>query len=220
MTSTHPNQIPPNGNTNTNLGVPSIIAPEFRGNTDRQSGGINLRLPLWQTDRQLIFADAHFRVGSEDTLAGNFGFAYRNIFDINEDRSDAWIAGLNLFYDGLESENDNYYNRAGIGAEVYNKNFEARFNGYIGGGDNVIATRSITNTRLRPTSTGLGLKVFEQTFNLQASEFQLPGIDFEAGYRGHINDRVSVGIFAGYFHFDSENTPYTQWPDGAGADRS
>ena len=198
-----------------NLRVPFIVETEFRGRAGRQSGAINLRIPIWQDSNDLLFSDLHFTGAGDGTLLGNFGLAYRHVISTATDRSDAWIFGAYGFYDRKRSQHGFTYNQATFGTEVYNNRFEFRANGYLNGGDaHVIGRRQLSDVVLQPSSTGFGLDFVRRTFNLEARERALPGFDVEMGYRHPFTQDISLGLHGGYFHFDSNDTPALSGPTG------
>lgn len=193
-------------NTPTNLGIPYFVDTEFRGNTRRQFGGINLRLPFWQDAQSFAFADVHFEGGSNETFLGNLGLAYRRVLNTSEENP--WILGTHAFYDSKRSENGFQYHQGSLGAELVNKKFEFRVNGYLPGSNpNVVGQRTVNGVLgIQPRANGLGTNIVQQTLTLEARERALAGFDFEAGHRHHFNDQVSLGLFGGYFFFDSSET--------------
>ncbi|KAI9135300.1 hypothetical protein ON05_020060 [Acaryochloris sp. CCMEE 5410] len=192
--------------TSTNLGIPYFVDTEFRGSTRRQFGGINLRLPFWQDDQSFAFADIHFEGGSNETFLGNLGLAYRRV--LNTSNENPWILGTHAFYDSKRSENGFQYHQGSLGAELVNKKFEFRVNGYLPSGNpNVVGQRTVNGVLgIQPSANGLGTNIVQQTLTLEARERALAGFDFEAGHRHHFNDKVSLGLFGGYFFFDSSET--------------
>ncbi|MGR3278423.1 right-handed parallel beta-helix repeat-containing protein [Acaryochloris marina NIES-2412] len=192
--------------TSDSLGIPYFIDAEFRGSTRRQFGGINLRLPFWQNARSFAFADVHFEGGSNETFLGNLGLAYRRILNTSEENP--WIFGTHAFYDSKRSENGFQYHQGSLGAELVNKKFEFRVNGYLPGSNpNVVGQRTVNGVLgIQPRANGLGTNIVQQTLTLEARERALAGFDFEAGHRHHFNDKVSLGLFGGYFFFDSSET--------------
>ena len=197
------------------LRVPFILETEFRGRAGRQSGGLNLRIPLWQDSDSLLFSDLHFSGAGDGTLLGNFGLGYRHILSTASDRSDAWIVGAYGFYDRKRSEYGFTYNQATVGTELYNNRFEFRANGYLNGGDShVIGRRQLSDVVLQPSSTGMGLDFVRRTFTLEARDRALPGFDVEIGYRHPFSEDLSLGLHGGYFHFDSNDTPTLSGPMG------
>lgn len=185
------------------LGIPYFVDTEFRGSTRRQFGGLNLRLPLWQDDKSYVFTDVHFEAGSSDTFLGNLGLAYRRILNTSEENP--WVLGTHAFYDSKRSENGFQYHQGSIGAEIVNKKFEFRVNGYLpGNNSNVVGQRTVNGVLgLQPRTTGLGTNLVQQNVTLEARERALAGFDFETGLRHHFSDKVSLGLFGGYFFFDS-----------------
>lgn len=192
--------------TPSNLGIPYFVDTEFRGSTRRQFGGINLRLPFWQDAQSFAFADVHFEGGSNETFLGNLGLAYRRVLNTSEDNP--WILGTHAFYDSKRSENGFQYHQGSLGAELVNKKFEFRVNGYLPGSNpNVVGQRTVNGVLgIQPRANGLGANIVQQTLTLEARERALAGFDFEAGHRHHFNDQVSLGLFGGYFFFDSSET--------------
>ncbi|ABW31171.1 inverse autotransporter beta domain-containing protein [Acaryochloris marina] len=189
-----------------NLGIPYFVDAEFRGSTRRQFGVLNLRLPFFQDEKSFAFADVHFEAGSNETFMGNLGLAYRRVLNTSEENP--WILGTHAFYDTKRSENDFQYHQGSLGVELISKKFEFRVNGYLpGSNSNVVGQRTVNGVLgIEPRANGLGTNIVQQIFTLEARERALAGFDFEAGHRHHFSDKVSLGLFGGYFFFDSSET--------------
>jgi len=93
------------------------------GSKGGKSGSFDMLLPIYDTDRDLVFTQFGFRrsnahtEGYRNTLNAGAGYR-RNI--------DNWIAGVNAFYDrDMTGKND----RLGLGAEVFTDN--VRFSGNL-----------------------------------------------------------------------------------------
>ena len=85
----------------------------------------NLFIPVAQTDYQLLFTSLRGSFSEPKGLEGNLGLAYRQINDCG------WVLGAYAFYDRLESQYDNYFSQATIGAEMMNEVWDFRANLYL-----------------------------------------------------------------------------------------
>ncbi|ABW25194.1 inverse autotransporter beta-barrel domain-containing protein [Acaryochloris marina] len=201
-----PSQTPEDPEPSASLDIPYFVDAEFRGSTRRQFGVLNLRLPVFQDEKSFAFADVHFEAGSNETFLGNLGLAYRRVLNTAEENP--WVLGTYAFYDTTRSENGFQYHQGSLGAELISKKFEFRVNGYLPGSNSkVVGQRTVNGVlSLQPRANGLGADVVQQTLTLETRERALAGFDFEVGHRHHFNDKVSLGLFGGYFFFDSSAT--------------
>ena len=93
------------------------------GSKGGKSGSFDMLLPIYDTDRDLVFTQFGFRRSNAHTEG------YRNTFNAGAGyrrNIDNWIAGVNAFYDrDMTGKND----RLGLGAEVFTDN--VRFSGNL-----------------------------------------------------------------------------------------
>ncbi len=174
------------------------IGGRFGG--DRQSGDVEVFVPLWQDQDSLLFGNIRGKFGSDGDIEGNFGLGYRTKYD------GTWILGVNGYFDVLESQFDNVFYQGGIGLEALTEDFDFRVNGYFPESDPKAAP-------------GAGLNrvvVVGNTIQLQTGiEQALWGFDGEVGWRLPLgSEDLEVRVFGGGFYFSG-----SQAPDVAGADR-
>ena len=103
------------------------IGGRFGG--DRQSGDVEVFVPLWQDQDSLVFGNIRGKLGSDGDTEGNFGLGYRTKID------GAWILGVNGYFDVLETQFNNVFYQGGIGLEALTEDFDFRVNAYFPGSD-------------------------------------------------------------------------------------
>lgn len=145
----------------------------------------NLFVPVAQTDYQLLFASLRGSFVEPRGLEGNLGLAYRQINDCG------WVLGAYAFYDRLESQNENYFSQATIGAEMMNELWDFRANLYL------------PDLEGKQAPGVAGLQVFNNALVFRnPQEFAYHGTDAEIGYLIDATDDRSVelrGFASGFF---------------------
>jgi len=168
---------------------------------DRQSGEVEIFVPIWQDYDSLIFGNLRGKFGSDEDIEGNFGLGFRT--QVNGD----WILGANAFFDVLETEFDNTFYQGGVGFEALTEDWDFRVNGYFpdNGGDPIIGgpgTVVVTGTTIQIRGT---------------VEKALYGFDGEVGYRLPLfgdNEDFEIRIFGGGFYFDADGVEQIAGPRG------
>jgi len=172
-----------------------------RVGADRQSGEVEIFVPILQNMDSLLFGNARGKFGSEGDLEGNFGLGFRT--QVNGD----WILGANAFFDILESENDNVFIQGGVGLEALTEDWDFRANGYFPESD----AKSVAGGSGMVVITGSTIQL------LGMEERALWGFDGEVGYRlpffGDSED-FEIRVFGGGFYFDADGVQEIAGPRG------
>jgi len=167
---------------------------------DRQSGEVEIFLPVWQDYDSLIFGNLRGKFGSDDDIEGNFGLGFRT--QVNGD----WILGANAFFDILDSEYDNTFIQGGVGLEALTEDWDFRVNGYFPESDR------------EPIAGGGRVMVTGTLIQLMGRHEQaLWGVDGEVGYRLPLfgdSEDFEVRVFAGGFYFDADSVQEIAGPRG------
>ena len=170
----------------------------FHAGGDREMGGANLIIPLWQNSSELVFADIRGKVFDDSSAEGNWGLAYRGI------QPSGWIIGCYAFYDLRDSAWNNTWHQGVFGAELMNENWDFRVNGYLAEGGSQVAA---SPTAFLASGTIVVASSSERAYSgldveIGALLLKLGG-PFDAELRG----------YAGGFHFDSSHIGF---PDISG----
>lgn len=100
-----------------------------RGGDVLEAGRVNMFLPVYQSEVNILFADLCGGWTDARSQQGNLGLAFRQML-IND-----WIFGIHSSYDIRHSEYGNNFHRATLGLELLNPNWGVRWNGYLSGDD-------------------------------------------------------------------------------------
>lgn len=189
--------------------------------TDRSLGGASLVMPLWQTQRQLLFLDIRGLADDRDALEGNLGLAYRTM------HASGWNLGGYGFLDVRRSRYENTFYQATLGAEALSTDWDLRANVYIpvGNDDKRVARgEDVTFSGFRnqaPELTG-GTLAIRTTVDAIGNEVELreralAGIDAEVGYRLPVfpaEGAHDLRMFVGGYHFDASGVESVTGPRG------
>ena len=74
---------------------------------------VDFLIPLYQDDKNILFANPKFTPNDRDGWEVNLGLGYRHML-----LNDKLVVGLNAFYDHRKADSGNYFNQWGIGAEI------------------------------------------------------------------------------------------------------
>ncbi len=147
-------------------------------------------IPIWANDKSLFFFNPHERI-DKDTNEENIGFGGRTLL-----ADDKLILGLNVFYDRMKSQYDEYYNQAGVGFEALSKWIDFRGNYYKPFGTKEHFISGMEEYQFGSTSL----------LQYRGVEEALEGFDVEAGVLvPFISDFVETRLFGGYFQYNSDN---------------
>src|SRR5262245_14781205 len=95
------------------------------GGSNFSFGDVDIFLPLWQDQTSLLFGDLRGTFTTQTSQEGNFGIGYRTLIDPE------WILGGYAFFDIKNSQNDNLFYQASVGAELLSVDWDFRLNGYF-----------------------------------------------------------------------------------------
>ena len=161
------------------------------GTEDRVISYYDLLVPLYFTDKSVLFFNPRYSFDDRDGYEWNFGLGYRHLlFD------DKVILGGNVFYDMRRSYTGKKYDQIGVGAEVLTEWVNGRVNGYISLSDpNTIASWKDWYF----TNTGLAFS--------QGKEVPMSGVDYELGAKiPYISDYVETWVYAGGYNFSGSHS--------------
>lgn len=184
------------------------LTVEAKAGSERDVGRIDALWPFWQQDDRMVYLDARMVESTGPGIEGNLGLGYRQLLTSTALPGGQAVAGAYGFFDYRRSKFHNTYVQGTVGAELLGENWDARGNVYVpetgshvigtigaGGGTSVIGTTIVG---------GGGLAV--------ARERALPGFDVEFGYGHDLSEKGQLWGHAGYFHFDSSETPEIAGP--------
>ena len=164
-------------------------------------------LPIQQEAGKILMLNLRGFAVEDRAQEFNLGLIYRKL--INDDQM---ILGLNTYYDGRNTEEDNYFSQLGAGAEVLSKWADFRANYYLPISDTKQGVRdfstedisvSRTSTRVTTTTTTTKFRIYEEA---------MEGFDVEAGLLlPFLPEKYPTRIFAGYYAFNSD---YSQDREG------
>lgn len=153
--------------------------------TERTIGRVDLMLPIVQSDKSLLFLDVRGVFSTKETQEGNFGLGYRQQLE-----NAPWILGGYVFYDVIESENNNTFHHMTLGIEALGEKWTARANGYI-------ALSGSERISGNDEALAQGNKIIVS----EGFERPLHGIDAEIGRT--IDPVPGLSGFFGAYHFDN-----------------
>ncbi|MDO8282394.1 MAG: hypothetical protein Q7U10_07200 [Thermodesulfovibrionia bacterium] len=151
---------------------------------------IDMLMPMWGNGKALFFFNPTVRYDNNDGNEENLGFGYRRFV-----RNNNVIAGLNLYWDTMRSENDFRYTQVGLGIEALSDVIDLRANVYYPYGN------------VKKRLSGLDFYEFGHT-NLivhDGYEEALKGMDAEIGVLvPFISETIETRIFGGGYFYDSD----------------
>jgi hypothetical protein len=166
----------------------------------RQIGQGRLFVPLWQDPNDLVFLDLRGLGDSKSNTEGNFGAAYRHLFD-------SWLLGGYGFFDVRNSDlGDNSFIGGVLGTEALSANWDFRINGYIPDQTSKSASR-FDSTRV----------VFPNIVIDKGRERSLWGTDGEIGWRLPFSADSALWdtrIYAGGYYFGRSGVETVAGPRG------
>ncbi len=172
----------------------------LRGGDVFEANNVNLFLPLYQSEVNMVFADVRGNWTDAKSQHGNFGLAFRQML-IHD-----WIFGINAAYDTKASRFENNFHQAQLGLEMLHPNWGIHWNGYLAG------------EGAKPLDGFNGAQLIgNDLFIRQASERAYSGTDVELESRLWSHDGSSDNSWrawhfhdwelwgsAGFYHFDND----------------
>lgn len=159
---------------------------------------LDLLMPMWGNQKALFFFNPTFRYDDNDGNEENLGLGYRRYIWNNK-----VIAGLNLYWDTMRSENDFRYEQIGFGVEALSDVVDFRANYYRPYGT------------VKERISALDVYAFGHTHLLVHDGFEeaLEGLDAEIGILVPvISDTIETRIFGGGYLYGSDlNDPVEGW---------
>ncbi|MEZ6147300.1 MAG: right-handed parallel beta-helix repeat-containing protein [Planctomycetaceae bacterium] len=164
------------------------IASLYMPGTERAIWNGELFLPLWQDGRNLWFFNMRGQVDDKDAGEFNVGSGFRTM------AWPGWVFGSYLFYDRLNSSNDNGYSQATLGVEAMDVFWDFRFNVYF------------PESKAKAVSTPPSATISNGTVVVNSGvERAYWGVDFETGallWSWGPNADHELRGFVGFYHFD------------------
>lgn len=175
----------------------------YHGGNQRSLVDGNWMVPLLQDQQSLLFADIRGRWDDNQSLEGNWGMAYRRIF---EGSSQDWIVGGYSYYDLARTRNHNSFSQVTVGMEAMTYAQEVRANGYI---------PITTDSKGMATATGGAQLVGNSIFLFGGLERSYYGVDAEVGQLLTYWNKGKYELrgFAGGYYF---NTADSNFPNVSG----
>jgi hypothetical protein len=158
-------------------------------------------VPLVQSDRTLLFANARGRFDDSDSIEGNFGLGLRRMLD------GGWNLGGYAYFDRLRSEQHNVFHQTTLGLEALGRDWDVRVNGYVPVGERIKNVDSLSTAELSGTTV-----VFRG-----GEERGLAGFDAEVGWRvpfWRADALQALRIYAGGFRFGDDVVKTVAGPRG------
>ncbi len=164
------------------------IASTYMPGTDRLIWNGELFLPLWQDGRNLWYFNMRGQVDDDDAGEFNIGTGFRTM------AWPGWVFGSYLFYDRLNSANDNGFSQATLGVEAMDVFWDFRFNVYF-------PESKAKRVSASPTAT-ISNGTILVTSGVERAYW---GVDFETGallWSWGPNADHELRGFLGIYHFD------------------
>jgi fibronectin-binding autotransporter adhesin len=163
------------------------------GSDDRTIFTSDFLVPLWQTDKDILFFNPRLSLDDRDGSEINLGFGYRRLLF-----SDKVILGVNGFYDSRHTGWDTRHEQVGIGAEVMTEWVTGRFNGYFPVTGPQLGTMGVVSGGYFFRDVGIytGIGSLEET---------LGGFDGELGVKvPYLSKYMETWVYAGGYHFEGD----------------
>lgn len=159
-----------------------------KGGNDRSLGEVGVRLPLWQSNYDLVFGDIQGRLSDNEENEAHFGLGFRTYLNTE------WVFGTYAYYDFRETAERNRFHQLTFGLEAMSPHWDFRVNGYFPN----------EGYKSSPLATGISNGTIV-TNNFQERAYR--GFNAEIGRRilhwGRF-DTNEVRWFVGYYSFDSK----------------
>lgn len=190
---------------------PATSSPELGGSVtlggrfseNVQEFTADILQPLHQDENQILFLNMRGFAVENDAQEYNLGLIYRVMTE-----DERMILGVNTYYDGRFTEEDNYFSQFGAGVELLSTWVDLRGNVYLPVGDDRqtvsnFSTEDVdverTSTRITTTTTTTRFQIYEE-----AQE----GFDVEIGVLLPVfSEQFPTRVYAGYYDFDATLTP-------------
>jgi hypothetical protein len=175
--------------------------PGVRFGTDnRMLYILDFLLPLYQDNKNILFANPRYTPNDQDGWEVNLGLGYRRLF-----LHDRLILGVNGFYDKRETSWGTQYEQWGIGTEVMADVPVGNIDLGLTGRVNYYHPLSEAKIYLGPNGgyvyRGGGIYTFDDAW----VEDPLGGVDGEIGVRiPYVSDYVETWIYGGGYHFEGK----------------
>jgi hypothetical protein len=156
--------------------------------------------PVYQRYDQVMLLNLRGFAVEDKAQEYNFGFVYR----ILRAKPDV-VLGVNAYYDGRNTEENNYFSQLGFGAEMLFPWVDLRANAYLPIGDDSKGVRSFSQEQVSQTRSATQLITTTTTTQYRVFEEALEGYDVEAGVLLPVlADCFPTRVFAGYYVFSSD----------------
>jgi hypothetical protein len=166
--------------------------------TQRNIGGADLFIPVWQNESAMLFGDFRVRADDQTAVEGNFGAGFRHML------GGGWTPGIYGYYDHRKASTGTLFDQLTFGAELLGTNFDFRANYYAPVGQTQQLQATISMGPPTAQVVGSSLLVTEPG-TLATYAYALRGFDAEAGVRIPITSAESPYVtrfYAGAYRFD------------------
>lgn len=164
------------------------IASSYILGTERSIWNGEFFLPIWQDGRNFWYFNTRGQIDDEDAGEFNIGTGFRTM------AWPGWVFGTYLFYDRLDSANDNGFSQATLGVEAMDVFWDFRFNVYF-------PESKAKRVSTPPTATISNGNILVNS----GVERAYWGVDFETGallWAWGPNAEHELRGFVGMYHFD------------------
>jgi hypothetical protein len=167
------------------------LRPGVRFGERRTIGYWDMLVPLYFTDKSLLFFNPRVSFDDREGHEWNVGMGYRHLL-----ADDRLMLGGNVFFDWRKSPSSNWYKQVGVGGEVLTEWVNGRINGYIALSD---------AERIDPYQEWyFGESSLEYSWAYSLEE-PLSGLDYEIGFKvPYVSDYVETWVYG---------LGYTYWSD-------
>ena len=145
-----------------------------------------------QNPDQILFLDFRGQADDKETQEFNLGIGFREIVDTQ--LFGETILGSYAFFDARRSKNDNLFYQATVGFESLSEKMDLRGNFYIP----INEEKQIDIKDIKLVNSDTGVRV-----SYTDTEKALYGVDAEVGTGFSLNERTSLRLYTGMYHFEN-----------------
>lgn len=170
----HPQAIRKTKELNVKGYIPADLDTSVQLGNRRNIGSLNFFIPLGQTDRTLLFADARLVGDSKSNKEGNLGLIYR--WQVGDDA----VAGGGPFLDLRKSRTGNTFPQLTLNAHFLTSTWQVQGNLYIPSNKKKVLSRTVSSSsQVIPMQGYLAAKVNEEVITYERT---LKGADLHVSY--------------------------------------
>lgn len=167
----------------------------------RDLGEVDLFVPLWQNDHQLLFGNFRGKIDNDDGQEGNYGIGLRHMLP------SGWNIGAYGYFDRRRTPMNNMFSQITFGAEALSMDWDLRANAYIPVGPDARNVDSMNAADITGTTV---------TFR-GGQERSLSGLDAELGWRipvFGVDEGKQLRIYGGGYRFHDSDVDTIAGPRG------